>query len=584
MTNASIPGRRLGRSDLTVSCIGLGCMGMSYAYGPTDDNESLRVLHRYVELGGNFLDTAEVYGPYENEKLLGKFLAEIPRDRVIVATKFGFKFEAATKQIIGVDSSPANIRRACDESLTRLGIETIDLLYQHRGDPEVPIEEVIGVLRGLIARLARCARSGCPKCQPDTLRRAASPPRRGAAERVYSLWTRDIEDNSTLATCRDLGVGLVAYSPLGRGFLTGAIQKDSDSASDDWRRTNPRFQADALRKNLQLAAHVRPGGQKGCTSAQLALAWVLAQGDDIIPIPGTKRVKYLEDNLGAVNVTLTKSELEETRPPLPAWRRRGRAVWGGDDESGESLNARPGFGLGTRAPSLNHEARAPRPEPRAPSPEPRHCSPPEPSRYARLPLMFRRTLASPQMGLVLVILLLGALLSVFAGSHIDVRTGQTVNNFLNSYTLIQTATDASFFAIMAVGATVVIISGGIDLSVGSIYALAGVTTAMVLRSLGLGVASRSSPRPRRVASASGCSAAPSTARSWLDSASIRSSSRWAPCGSSAASRSSRSNAESILVPPRADPVREGVARVGRIPLPGADARDVGRRRHWQPST
>jgi aryl-alcohol dehydrogenase-like predicted oxidoreductase len=311
MTNASLPGRRLGRSDLTVSCIGLGCMGMSYAYGPTDDNESLRVLHRYVELGGNFLDTAEVYGPYENEKLLGKFLAEIPRDRVIVATKFGFKFEAATKQIIGVDSSPANIRRACDESLTRLGIETIDLLYQHRGDPEVPIEEVIGVLQGLI-QAGKVREIGLSEVSPDTLRRATKVHRVAALQNEYSLWTRDIEGNSTLATCRELGVGLVAYSPLGRGFLTGAIQKDSDLASDDWRRTNPRFQADALQKNQQLAAHVKAlAANKGCTSAQLAIAWVLAQGEDIIPIPGTKRVKYLEDNLGAVNVTLTKSEFEE---------------------------------------------------------------------------------------------------------------------------------------------------------------------------------------------------------------------------------------------------------------------------------
>ena len=310
-TNPALTTRRLGRSDLNVSCIGLGCMGMSYAYGPTDDNESIRVLHRYVERGGNFLDTAEVYGPYENETLLGKFLTEIPRDSVIVATKFGFKFEAATKQIIGVDSSPANIRRACDESLKRLGIDTIDLLYQHRADPQVPIEDVIGVLTELI-QAGKVREIGLSEVSQDTLRRATKVHRVAALQNEYSLWTRDVEGNGTLATCRELGIGFVAYSPLGRGFLTGAIQKASDMAEGDWRRTNPRFQGDALEKNQQLADHIKTlATKKGCTSAQLAIAWVLAQGEDIVPIPGTKRVKYLDDNLGAANVTLTKSELED---------------------------------------------------------------------------------------------------------------------------------------------------------------------------------------------------------------------------------------------------------------------------------
>jgi len=215
-TNPALTTRRLGRSDLNVSCIGLGCMGMSYAYGPTDDNESIRVLHRYVERGGNFLDTAEVYGPYENETLLGKFLTEIPRDSVIVATKFGFKFEAATKQIIGVDSSPANIRRACDESLKRLGIDTIDLLYQHRADPQVPIEDVIGVLTELI-QAGKVREIGLSEVSQDTLRRATKVHRVAALQNEYSLWTRDVEGNGTLATCRELGIGFVAYSPLGRG-------------------------------------------------------------------------------------------------------------------------------------------------------------------------------------------------------------------------------------------------------------------------------------------------------------------------------------------------------------------------------
>jgi aryl-alcohol dehydrogenase-like predicted oxidoreductase len=312
MTNATpLPRRRLGASNLNVSCLGLGCMGMSYAYGPTDDNESIRVLHRYLERGGNFLDTAEVYGPYENEKLLGKFVTEIPRDSVIVATKFGFKFEAATKAIVGVDSSPANIRRACDASLQRLGIDTIDLLYQHRGDPQVPIEDVVGVLKELI-QAGKVREIGLSEVSPETLRRASAVHRVAALQNEYSLWTRDVEVNGTLAACRELGVGFVAYSPLGRGFLTGAIQKASDMAEDDWRRTNPRFQDEALEQNRQLADHIKAlAANKGCTPAQLSIAWVLAQGEDIIPIPGTKRVTYLDDNLGAAQVTLTRSELDE---------------------------------------------------------------------------------------------------------------------------------------------------------------------------------------------------------------------------------------------------------------------------------
>jgi aryl-alcohol dehydrogenase-like predicted oxidoreductase len=311
MTATPLPRRRLGASTLNVSCLGLGCMGMSYAYGPTDDNESIRVLHRYLDLGGNFLDTAEVYGPYDNEKLLGKFLTEVPRDSVVVATKFGFKFEAATKAIIGVDSSPANIRRACDESLKRLGIDTIDLLYQHRADPQVPIEDVIGVLKELI-QAGKVREIGLSEVSIETMRRAVAVHPVAALQNEYSLWTRDVELNGTLATCRELGIGFVAYSPLGRGFLTGAIQKASDMAEGDWRHTNPRFQGEALEQNQRLADHLKAlASSKGCTPAQLSIAWVMAQGDDIVPIPGTKRVKYLEDNLGAVRVTLTKSELEE---------------------------------------------------------------------------------------------------------------------------------------------------------------------------------------------------------------------------------------------------------------------------------
>ena len=317
-TTTTLPRRHLGASGLNVSCIGLGCMGMSVVYGATDDGESLRVLHRYVERGGNFLDTAEVYGPYDNERLLGRFLREMPRERVVVATKFGFRIEPDTRAISGVDSSPGNIRKVCDESLRRLGIDTIDLLYQHRVDPQVPIEEAVGTMADLV-RAGKVRALGLSEARPDTLRRANAVHPIAALQSEYSLWTRDVETNGVLAACRELGIGFVPYSPLGRGFLTGAIQKPSDLAEDDWRHTNPRFQAPAIEKNLQLAAHVkRLAESKGCTPAQLALAWVLAQGSDLVPIPGTKRLKYLEDNLGAAQVSLTQAELDEIDRLFPA--------------------------------------------------------------------------------------------------------------------------------------------------------------------------------------------------------------------------------------------------------------------------
>jgi aryl-alcohol dehydrogenase-like predicted oxidoreductase len=307
----TLPRRRLGKSDHEVSAIGLGCMGMSFAYGAADESESLRVLHRYVELGGNFLDTAEIYGPFDNERLLGRFLREVRRDALIVATKFGFRVDPSTRRTIGADSSPANIRKVCDESRQRLGIERIDLLYQHRVDPHVPIEEVAGVLAELV-REGKVRAFGLSEAGPETIRRAHAVHPVAALQSEYSLWSREPETSGVLETCRALGIGFVPYSPLGRGFLTGAIQKPSDMAADDWRHTNPRFQGGALEKNLELAAHVkRLAAGKGCTPAQLALAWVLAQGDDVVPIPGTKRVKYLEDNLGAVCVTLTRDELSE---------------------------------------------------------------------------------------------------------------------------------------------------------------------------------------------------------------------------------------------------------------------------------
>jgi aryl-alcohol dehydrogenase-like predicted oxidoreductase len=302
--------RQLGKNGPSVSSLGLGCMGMTWAYGPTDDNESLRTLHRYLELGGNFLDTAEIYGPWTNEELVGRFLREVPRDRLIVATKFGFQIESDSTRR-GPDSSPANIRRAVEGSLKRLGIETIDLYYQHRVDPKVPIEETVGAMAELVAA-GKVRFLGLSEAGPDTLRRAAKVHPIAALQSEYSLWTRDVESNGVLAACRELGIAFVPYSPLGRGFLTGAIQKIEDLDAADWRRSNyPRFQEQALQANLLVAAAVKELANAKCiTPAQLALAWVLAQGEDMIPIPGTKRVRYLEENMAARHVELSPADLQ----------------------------------------------------------------------------------------------------------------------------------------------------------------------------------------------------------------------------------------------------------------------------------
>jgi len=308
--------RKLGMNGPAVSALGLGCMGMSFAYGPADEGESLRVLHRYLELGGNFLDTAEIYGPFKNEELIGKFLREVPRDRVVVATKFGFRIDPdGTRR--GVDSSPANIRRAVEGSLKRLGIDIIDLYYQHRVDPNVPIEDTFGAMAELV-KAGKVRTLGLSEAGPDTLRRAAKVHPIAALQSEYSLWTRDVESNGVLAACRELGITFVPYSPLGRGFLTGAIQKLDDLHASDWRRTNfPRFQEEALQANLKLAAAVKElAAEKGITPAQLALAWILAQGEGMVPIPGTKRVRYLEDNMGTLNVTLTADDLKKISTKL----------------------------------------------------------------------------------------------------------------------------------------------------------------------------------------------------------------------------------------------------------------------------
>ncbi len=307
--------RTLGKDGPRVSALGLGCMGMSTAYGPADEKESLQVLHRYLELGGNFLDTAEVYGPYKNEELLARFLREVPRDTLIVATKFGFRI--GSDGIRGVDSSPENIRRACDASLQRLGIETIDLYYQHRVDPNVPIEETVAAMAELVSQ-GKVRTLGLSEAGPETLRRAAKGHPVAALQSEYSLCTRDVETNGVLDTCRELGITLVPYSPLGRGFLTGTIQKLEDLDASDWRRTNyPRFEEQALQANLKLATAVKElAAEKGVTPAQLALAWVLAQGNDLVPIPGTKRVRYLEENMGALNVTLSPADLKRIEARL----------------------------------------------------------------------------------------------------------------------------------------------------------------------------------------------------------------------------------------------------------------------------
>jgi aryl-alcohol dehydrogenase-like predicted oxidoreductase len=307
---ASISFRTLGSSGINVSPLGLGCMGMSFAYGPADEAECFRVLRRFMELGGNFFDTAEIYGPYVNEELLGRFLREVPRESVVVATKFGFKLVNGERR--GVDSSPENVRRACDGSLSRLGIDHIDLYYQHRVDPNVPIEETVGALKELVAA-GKIRSIGLSEANPETIRRAAKVYPVAALQSEYSLWTRDVETNGVLATCRELGVAFVPYSPLGRGFLTGAIQKLSDLDPSDWRLTNPRFAQEVFEINLKLAEAVKKlAAKKNCTPAQFALAWVLAQGNDMIPIPGTKRLKYLDDNMGAVAVQLTEADLKET--------------------------------------------------------------------------------------------------------------------------------------------------------------------------------------------------------------------------------------------------------------------------------
>jgi aryl-alcohol dehydrogenase-like predicted oxidoreductase len=306
--------RKLGNQGLTVSELGLGCMGMSEFYGTGDEAESIATIHRALELGLTLLDTADMYGSGANEQLIGKAIAD-RRDRVVLATKFGI-LRSGDKGFRGVNGSPEYVKRACDASLQRLGVDYIDLYYQHRVDPNVPIEETVGAMAELVQQ-GKVRYLGLSEASANTIRRAQSVHQISALQTEYSLWSRDPEDE-ILATIRELGIGFVAYSPLGRGFLSGSITSPDDLAADDYRRSSPRFQGENFYKNLQVVERVKEiASEKGATPGQLALAWLLAQGDDIVPIPGTKRQAYVEENIAATEIELTQEDLKRIDEVAP---------------------------------------------------------------------------------------------------------------------------------------------------------------------------------------------------------------------------------------------------------------------------
>ncbi len=322
--------RKLGNQGLEVSELGLGCMGMSEFYGNSDDQEAIATIHHALDLGVNFLDTADMYGPFTNEQLVGRAIKD-RRDRVILATKFG-NVRSADGGWLGISGKPEYVKQACDASLQRLGVDVIDLYYQHRVDLTVPIEETVGAMAELVKQ-GKVRYLGLSEAAPATIRRAHAIHPIAALQTEYSLWSRDPEDE-ILPTLQELGIGFVPYSPLGRGFLTGAITTPDDFAADDFRRQSPRFQGENFAKNLQVVEQVKAiAAEKGVTTGQLALAWLLAQGDYIVPIPGTKRRSYLEENVGATAVTLTAEDLSRINAVAP------QDVAAGDRYPAQSMSA-----------------------------------------------------------------------------------------------------------------------------------------------------------------------------------------------------------------------------------------------------